>query len=406
MPLQHSRVKEEYMKKLLILLLSISILLHICGCSSNKSIYSLQQYQLKISELSSPQKIGIQSIQRQRVVGQQDNLVLYKIPQIATVFTDNENSEILALFYDKNIMDKSTYYFKIYSALYLLKAKSENISVYPQTYALKIAEPENGYQIISADFNDKWLAWVETNKVNWKILLLDRTSNKKSLVAQGKLLEKSENDLPHISLDGDRLVYNDNKVNISNIVLINLPSLEPEIIYSTKEILGKPIISESNVVWHGERDQKSLIYHYNTVTAEVKQLTEEYAVNPYVWKDYVAWLETNPDDNNYVSLYNLKKGIIEFTTELKVQTNFSPTISNNVMIFPDETGQNPRFYFIKSKRLKTLHELVTDFNFLPSSDFKVHNSWISWYPQEYNPHPGNRLRAVGTYLLSIDSLVE
>ncbi|NLI90683.1 MAG: hypothetical protein GX434_00365 [Peptococcaceae bacterium] len=156
------------MKKNFYLILLL-LVLSLVGCQKNDP-YALTPLGLKISVNYSPQK----DIADLTVGFQQDGVHFQKFLQVAQIFDDNEQGEFLGLFYDNSVTERSTYQFKTYPALYMMRQDqgSENLSMM-SINGSKIVEPEPGYQVIDAAFNESWIVWIETNKTSWKIYSLN-----------------------------------------------------------------------------------------------------------------------------------------------------------------------------------------------------------------------------------------
>lgn len=392
------------MKKTSIALLLVILVFLLLGCNKYNFYNEVPEIRLKLSSLDSPNKIYIEGFKAMEIDKAEDDMYkCYQIPQIASIFKDNEKGEFLALFYDSAITDKSTYNYKIYSALYLVKPSSQK-AINFQTFGDKIAQPEVGFQIINADFNDNWLVWTETDTLTWKIYCLDRFNNNKTLVSQDACLKRSIYDLPGISLKDNNLVYNHNNED-SKIIVINLDSMQKETVFWSESILGAPVMSEEYIVWHVENLKSNKIYCYNLNSKKIDRLpASNSSFCPYIWNDYIAWLSS--DENvQQLHLYNLKEKQIKFETKINSSYGFyRPTISRGIIAWPDTTSFAPSFYSIKMKEKKSFLETAGNLWQQPIENLLIMENWLIWNPSTslIPPSPDRKLKRIGSFLLSTD----
>jgi hypothetical protein len=413
------------MKKRLYLLLLLVALTLLFGCQKDNT-YLLPEYNLALSANHSPEKCSADFSGG----SQQDDVHYDKIPQVAQIFDADQQGEFLGLFYDNAIAKQSAYDFKIYPALYLMNL---NENRYPSAISsidgTKMAEPESGYQVIDAALNPSWLAWVETNKNIWQIYCLNRSNNSKVLLAKGNIQQKSEYDLPGISLYQNSLVYNDNRQNVSKVMRVDLISLQQAEIFAQENgaIIGKPVISDKRIVWSKSDNLNAVnqVYAYNVSDKKVKLISDSStnSVYPFLWQEYVAWISypigagKEKTDKSLV-LFNLAQAKIEFTATISKELAFyKPTISNGLIIWPDKTDPGTAmagiqdmpssffqlyYYSLLNRKTGSFHGITTGINNLTFENLRLLDQYLIWQPSStIVPPPAGAQAYTGIYLLPV-----
>lgn len=381
------------------------------GCQ-NTNLYSKTPLELKISTSTSPSTFTSNT----SIGFDQEGIKFFKFPELAQVFNDDNQGNFLSLFYNKTDTDP----FKIYPALYISK---EATVVRPGDYSntiisgVKVADPSPGYQILDADFNDSWYVWIETDKKNWNLFSINRQNNDKTLLGQGKVLHKNEYDLPGISLLQNQLVYNDNGSKTSKIISIDLSTCSSHDLFAQDEvILQKPRMNDNYIVWTktDQSNNLSQVYLFNIADKQIKEISssDNNCIYPYIAKDYVAWLEfpkesKQTDTDRNLVLFNIKENQKVFqTTITKDFSTYKPTISNDILIWPQLAGSyftcELYSYSIIAKKEEPYFNIASGVLLPTFEDVRILNNWVIWKPSiTVPPDPERKAQFTGTYLFPV-----
>lgn len=389
--------------KKITMIIILCLLISVTGCQKEFT-YSQYAYQLNLSPAESPEKLFIRGLIAYGNGDKDEELYnQVHVPIIAAVLADNEKGELLTLFFDKNT--KNNFGRNIYAGLYLIKPGSKGITTHPETEAVKIVQPDNGYQVCNADFNETWLVWTETNKTSWKIFSYNQAQKLKVLIEEGKILKKSPEDFPAVSLFQNQLVFNYNQGDTSEIVAVDLSTSKQDIIYSSKSVLGNPILSQNKVVWHEEPESQELsrVFLYDIENKEIKRISpdNEHAINPYIWQNYVTWLSFFPGkQEKRVSVYRIDQESMDFQAPINEYIlYYRPKITHGIVPFTGNESVTPKYYSIQDKESKLLDQTANYLWRLPPENFSIMNKWIAWnFPLNIVPVPERESDVMGTVL--------
>lgn len=403
----------SFMLRIISLFIISTILL--TGCFPQPgNVYTYPNIGLGTSSLTPPQD---ENLNVDGSTSSRDNLTTYIIHKLASVLAMDNNGEILGLLYAEDFDKKSTFTFKVYPAIYLFNS-ANLLSVNNNLISAKrVIIAEKGYKIINADLNNNWIVWSETNMNNWKVYRLNWNTKEQNLLAEGQLLNHSNDDFPVISLYENRAVFNVNDRETTKLVLYdftqnNMAKTIQEF-NSQEKYIGPPKLYEDNIVWHLKNlsNGKSKVFLYNINNEKVKELSPEKssAEYPDIWKNYVVWLSpisNKPEERLLV--YNLDSQKIIFNTTLSKGDNSSfyrPSIANGKLAwndintsFPEEC--NIKYYNLVTKETKTVEVADNLYGIFVPNNLEIHDSWISYtHPQDRVPPPEYPSRVIGSLLL-------
>ncbi|MCS5695733.1 hypothetical protein [Desulfofundulus thermocisternus] len=320
----------------------------------------------------------------------------FYFPQISQVIGGNINGELVGFLWERAEKPQQL------RALYIIDPA--------QKKATKIAEPQPGFEIHTAALDDRYVAWVEKNKVRWKLCLLNKKAKSIKIIDQGKYFTEAGTDYPSVALYNGILVYNvsfkdKTKVMLSQIVAQDLNTGRKMIlgeVTGTEQYLGPPSIHEDNVVWHcGEwtKEMKAEVYLYNLTDHKIQQLSHDTpAITPTIWGKYVVWSTYSskvPETKNIV-LYNLATGTRTFLTEAVPSQRLEywrPTISHGVVTWNTNKPDHELVVFLAAtgerRQLKIKGEQIG-----------VHGSWLTW--RHASNGPGTFLLTLSNFLPALD----
>ncbi|WP_206811017.1 hypothetical protein [Paradesulfitobacterium ferrireducens] len=391
-------------------------LILLTGCSRGNQIYTYPNFDLLISSISPPQDVKM--FADRNMLSNEDSTT-YIIRKLASVLAINKDGEILSLLYDENFSKKSNFAFRVYPAIYILDSASILRETMKGFSASKVIEAERGYKIINADFNKKWVVWVEADTDKWKIYKFNRNTKEIKLLDEGQILNLANDDFPVISLYENQAVVNKNGKLDSQILLFNFTNNTVKTLQKNdvkEKYYGPPKLDKANMVWHVRdlSNGNSKIFLYDMTTEKIseigsEQLNSEY---PTIWGNYVAWMSrTSHQHEIQLSVYDLKTEKIEFNTILNIENKslyYRPSIANGKIAWYDLYSSYPidcdiKYYKFETQEINMFRVAdVLDGIFLPNN-LEIHDSWISYnHPPDMVPNPEHPTRIVGTLFWRIN----
>ncbi|MCH8496078.1 MAG: hypothetical protein LAT57_10690 [Balneolales bacterium] len=111
----------------------------------------------------------------------------------------------------------------------------------------------------------------------------------------------------HPSIDGNRIVWQDNRNGNWDIYFYDLSTSIETQITSNSSDQTRPVISGNYIVWVDERDGNENIYYYDLVTKAEHQVTNSSAaqINPDISGNRIVW-QDNRDGNWNIYYYEIK----------------------------------------------------------------------------------------------------
>lgn len=298
----------------------------------------------------------------------------YYYPQISQVIQGNREGELLGFLWDENNS-------KQLEALYLINPFIQK--------AIKVSEPKEGY-IANAALNNKWIIFTEKTHYKWRIIAINRSTNKKITVDEGTYFKEAGLDYPSLSVENDNLVYNisekKDKIILSKIILYNLGNKSKKTLHvfeGEENYFGAPSINANTIVWHrGEwtSEMNAEVYYYNIKDKELRQISNSKpAITPCIWGDYIVWNEyesNNPETKNIV-LYDLatdKRTKLTNAVKGDRREYWGPTIAHGIVSWNYNTKSKLELYTAKLKTKKVFD--------IYGEQVKVLGSWFTWHDKQ------------------------
>ena len=306
-----------------------------------------------INTVESPEKIKIES----ELVKEQGRYPFdYEyFSQISQVVNGNNDGDLLAFMHNNQHPDSEPY-----PALYGINLSSD--------YAVKMVEPESGFDIAAADLSAEWLIWVEKNKKTWKLYAMERKNHSKQIIDQGLYTRATGPDFPGISLHKSRLVYNKSsddgskKPMRSEIVFYDLSKKQTKNIASINadnKFLGTPDISSDFIVWHrGEwtAAMTAEVYCHDLSTGQTEVLSpaEQNAITPQIWDRYIVWASYSSDrpECKNICVYDRGEKETVFATRLNPSETleyYNPQIAYGIVTWNNNLKQKPHVFGVNGE---------------------------------------------------------
>ncbi|QAA30242.1 hypothetical protein [Clostridium manihotivorum] len=288
-----------------------------------------------------------------------------------------------------------------------------------------ISPTAEGYEIIDAKYDGKWIVWSErvenpksissTKRYSWRILCkeldLKNLNDKRTpkTLSEGSYLKKWSQDisLPAINLNNGvatalSVNLKDENTNISQILMLNLEAGSLKELKS-EEIWGNnypkvsvPNIYEDNIIWSENKTEKKLvreeyIYAYNVKSNELRLITDKSINGAFGgYKQYLVFTEANK-----VSIYNLNnekskdilnKNLSVLTEKYKTNIaafNISSIYVSKSFVFFKPDSKHITAYGLKDNKLFDLTEgLGTNYGRITSVVCNDNLIYISGYDKE------------------------
>ena len=222
-------------------------------------------------------------------------------------------------------------------------ADSISIHIYNLTSGKEIKIPIDGYSLYwypSLDFSEDHLVYTGDWEGNYSVFVYTISSASQSRIVTGP--PGSSQFYP--SIDGNRIVYEDNRNGNNEIFLYDITSGQEMPVSETPDsIQHSPVISGDLVSWVSEKDGIFSIYAYSvatrTSTCIVNDTGEFNPVRSSVFGDRIVWEGLN---NRKFSIfqYNMtSRQNLELTGEMGQSDQKNPKISNDLIVFEDWKDQ-------------------------------------------------------------------
>jgi len=312
-------------------------------------------------------------------------------PDIGQIFAGNREGELVGLLWTD--VDKKGR--RQIQALYLIDPA--------QALAVKIVEPQSGFEVSRAALDDNWVAWVEKNKTAWRLYAQNRATKATRTVDEGEYFKEGGLDYPSPDLYNGVLVYDISTKTehnmISRIIAENLNTGERLVLSEVEGInqyLGPPRIYADHVVWHrGEwtREMDAEVYLYDLADRKLCQLsTGGPAITPVIWGRHVVWntYTAKAPENKDIVLYDIETGRSTLLTKAAhFEEYWGPSVACGIVTWNTNVhNHQPVLYVAATAEKRTFQ--------IESSQTWLCGSWLTW-------RTAHKDRS-GVFLLSLDSL--
>jgi len=227
-------------------------------------------------------------------------------------------------------------------------ADSISIHIYDLVTGKEIKIPIDGYSLYwypTLDFSDGRLVYTGDYEGNYSVFIYTLSTANQSRIVVGPPGSSQINP----SIDGDRIVYEDNRNGNNAIFLFDIVSGKEILVSDIPEsIQHLPVISGDLISWVSEKDGKFSIYVYSiankTSTCIVNDTGEFNPGRSSVFSDHIAW-EGFYNQKFSIFVYNItSRQNLDLTNEMSPSDQKNPKISKDFITFENWKDQVSSIY--------------------------------------------------------------
>jgi beta propeller repeat protein len=225
---------------------------------------------------------------------------------------------------------------------------SISIHIYDLITGIEIKIPIEGYSLYwypTLDFSDGRLVYTGDYEGNYSVFIYTLSTANQSRIVVGPPGSSQINP----SIDGERIVYEDNRNGNNAIFLFDILSGEEIPVSDAPDsIQHLPVIAGDYVSWVSEKDGKYSIYLYSistkTSTCIVNDTGEFNPVRSSIFSGHIAW-EGFYNQKFSIFIYNItNRQNQDLTDEMGLSDQKNPKISNDFITFENWKDQLSSIY--------------------------------------------------------------